>query len=121
MKNIILIIGLLLLSTTVFSQKTKAPKTEIKGDLTEITLYYDNGEIMQHGFYSKTGKLHGGWESYNNDGTRKCIAFYDNGVKVGAWTYWDKNTKTNVVYENNKIISIEKENPNLDKPTIDHH
>ncbi|MFD1294834.1 nicotinic acid mononucleotide adenyltransferase [Lutibacter holmesii] len=121
MKNILFIIGLLLLSTTAFSQDSKTPKTEIKGDLTEITLYYDNGEIMQHGFYDKTGELHGGWESYNNDGTRKCVAFYDKGVKVGTWFYWNKGIKTKVIYENNVIKSIEEVTPELGKPTLDDH
>ena len=121
MKKILCLIGFILLSSTSFSQNTNLLKTETKGDLTEVTLYYDNGEIMQHGAYSKIGKLQGEWESYNNDGTRKCIAFYDDGVKVGTWTYWSNGIKTKVTYENNKIISINNVNPNLEKPTIDNH
>ena len=120
MKKAFFIATLLLFTSITFAQKTNLPKTEKKGTLTEVTLYYDNGEIMQHGFYAKSGKLHGGWESYNDDGTRKCIAFYDNGVKVGMWTYWDKGIKTNVIYNNNKIISIEKVDPDLKNPKNDH-
>ncbi len=113
MKKTFFIATLLLFTSITFAQKTNLPKTEKKGKLTEVTLYYDNGKMMQHGFYAKSGKLHGGWESYNNDGTRKCVAFYNNGVKVGTWTYWDKGIKTNVVYNNNKIISIKKIDPDL--------
>jgi antitoxin component YwqK of YwqJK toxin-antitoxin module len=110
MKNIFFIIFLILFTSTIYSQQTQIPKTEEKGDLKEVTIYYDNGGIMQHGFYTKSGKLHGGWESYNSDGTRKCVAFYNKGVKVGAWYYWNKGIQTKVVYDNNKIISVEKVN-----------
>lgn len=113
MKNILFIVTLVLFTSITYAQNTKLPKTEKKGDLTEVTIYYNNGEIMQHGSYNTAGKLHGQWYSYNEDGTRKCIAFYDYGAKVGTWIYWDKGTKTNVVYDNNKIISIEKVDPNL--------
>lgn len=112
-KLFLLVFALVLFTTTTNAQKTNLPKTEKKGKLTEVTLYYDNGEIMQHGFYTKSGKLHGGWESYNANGTRKCVAFYDKGVKVGTWIYWNKGLKTNVVYDNNKIIKIEKVDPNV--------
>jgi len=111
MKNIFFIIVLILFTSTIYAQKTHLPKIEQKGDLKEVTVYYDNGEIMQHGFYTESGKLHGGWESYNIDGTRKCVAFYDKGVKVGKWNYWMNGVQTNVVYDNNKIINIEKVDP----------
>ena len=110
MKNIFFIVLLILCTSTIYSQQTQLTKTEDKGDLKEVTIYYENGGIMQHGFYTKSGNLHGGWESYNIDGTRKCVAFYDKGVKVGTWYYWDKGIQTKVVYDNNKIISVEKVN-----------
>jgi len=113
MKNILFIVTLLLSFSITYAQNTKLPKTEKKGDLTEVTIYYNNGEVMQHGSYNAAGKLQGQWNSYNEDGSKKCIAFYDYDVKVGTWIYWDKGFKTNVVYDNNKIIRIEKVDPNL--------
>jgi antitoxin component YwqK of YwqJK toxin-antitoxin module len=110
MKNIFFIILLILCTSKIYSQQTQLPKTEEKGDLKEVTIFYENGEIMQHGFFTKSGKLHGGWESYNSDGTRKCVAFYNEGVKVGTWYYWDKGIQTKVIYDHNKIISVEKVN-----------
>lgn len=122
MKNIYVLFVFIFITSVTYSQNTKLPKTEKKGKLTEVTIYYDSGEIMQHGFYSKTGKLHGGWESYFEDGSRKCIAFYDYGVKVGTWTYWNNGEETKVVYDKNKVISVEKVNPETKTPknTIDH-
>jgi len=88
--------------------KQQIAKTEIKGDLKEVTLYYENGTIMQHGFYTENGELHASWESYNIDGSRKCVATYNYGVKVGVWTYFKDNKITKITYDNNKIIDIKE-------------
>lgn len=107
MKYLFLIV--LLASTfTISAQITPQPKKEIKGKLTEITLFYENGNIMQHGFYTEDGTLHAAWESYDNNGSISCIAFYNYGVKVGTWTYFTENKITKIVYNNNKIESIEE-------------
>lgn len=113
MKNLLFTIIFGLFTLIAIGQEKNNIKKITKGGLIEVTIYYDNGEVMQHGSYDTAGKLHGQWNSYNEDGTRKCIAFYDFGAKVGTWIYWDKDSKTNVVYDNNKIISIEKVDPNL--------
>lgn len=118
MKKLLLIFVLGFFTATLYSQQTNLPKKEKKGDLTEITLYYDNGEIMQHGFYNELGELHGGWESYYMDGARKCVAFYDKGVKVGTWSFWNNGIQTNVVYVNNKIIGVEKIDPDSSNKKI---
>lgn len=99
---------LLFFGTIIYAQDTKLPKTETKGDLQEVTLFYQDGSIMQHGFYTKDGKLHASWESYNLDGSPKCYATYNYGVKVGVWTYWNKNKITKIEYDNDKIVKIEE-------------
>ena len=104
----ILLIALMFLTFNSYSQIQSVWKFETKGDLQEVTLYYENGNIKNHGFYTEDGKLHASWESYYIDGSRKCYSTYNFGVKVGIWTYWDKNKITKVEYDNNKIIS-EKE------------
>ena len=65
---------------------------------------------MQHGFYTTEGKLHAAWEFYNSDGSKKCIANYNYGDKVGVWTYWNKNKITKIKYDTNKIVNIEEIN-----------
>ncbi|WP_298365672.1 hypothetical protein [uncultured Lutibacter sp.] len=117
MKSYITVFLFLIFSSCLYAQQTTLPKKTAKGNLQEITLFYDNGNIMQHGFYTNDGKLHASWESYNMDGTKKCYATYNYGVKVGTWTYWSKDKITKVEYDNNKIISIE-EFDNPEKPKI---
>jgi len=107
MKNILLL-ALAFLTFNSYSQENELKKIEKKGDLQEVTLYYESGTIMQHGFYTEDGKLHASWESYNIDGSRKCYATYNFGVKVGIWTYWNNNKITKVEYDNNKIISVKE-------------
>lgn len=110
MKNAILTIAFLLLSITGYAQESKLQKKEAKNGLTEVTIYYENGNIMQHGFYNSQSELHGSWESYNFNGSKKCIANYNKGIKIGVWTYWSKDKITKITYDNDKIISIEESN-----------
>ena len=115
MKNLLFTLAFIFFIPALYSQNKNLPKTETKGTLQEVTLYYENGTIMQHGFYTKEGKLHASWESYNEDGSRKCYATYNNGVKVGTWIYWADNKITKIEYDNNKIVKIE-ESKITDKP-----
>lgn len=108
MNKLFLYLTVLFLGFSVFSQEKPNQKIEPIGDLFEVTIYYDSGKIMQHGFLTKENQLHASWESYYENGNRKCIATYDHGVKVGTWFYWYSDKKTKVIYENNKIVKIEE-------------
>lgn len=106
MKKIFTILLFLGAVFTTQAQEENLKKTEIKGDLVEVTLFYETGELMQHGFYNKAGELHGGWESYNKKGEMTCYATYDQGVKVGTWTYWNEKEITKVTYNENKVVDL---------------
>ena len=108
MKKILILAVVLLCGLGGLAQEKKNQKIVPVGDLFEVTIYYDNGQIMQHGFLNKENKLHASWESYYGNGDRKCIATYDNGVKVGTWFYWYANKKTKVVYLDNKVVETEE-------------
>jgi len=108
MKKLYFFLVLFLFTLSVNAQANKRQKIEKVGELYEVTYYYENGNILQHGFLSKEKKLHASWESFNENGTRKCVGFYDNGIKVGPWLFWNNNLRTKVTYKNNKIISVEK-------------
>ncbi len=104
MKKILILAVCMLFGIWGAAQEKKNQKIEPVGDLFEVTIFYDNGQIMQHGFLNKDNKLHASWESYYDNGDRKCIATYDDGIKVGTWFYWYADKKTKVVYEDNKIV-----------------
>ena len=108
MKRMMILLILSFFSVFVFSQDRKNQKIEAIGDLFEVTIYYENGSVMQHGFLTKENELHASWESYYDNGNRKCIALYDHGAKIGTWYYWFMDKKTKVVYEDNKIIEVEE-------------
>ena len=107
MKNLILLFAIVLFS----SQSLKGQEDNMKmvnlGSLFEVTIYYDNGNVMQHGFLTPQNKLHASWESYYEDGTKKCVATYDNGVKTGIWYYYYKDSTKRVTYKDNKIVEVE--------------
>jgi len=105
-----IIISLFFVFCTIFSysQERKNQKIEPIGDLFEVTIYYDDGNIMQHGFLTKDNELHASWESYYPNGNRKCVAIYNHGDKVGTWYYWFMDKKTKVVYNKNKIVKVEE-------------
>ena len=118
MKNLLSFISFIIITSFVYSQDSDNRKIVPVGDMFEVTIYYDNGSIMQHGFLSKDLNLHASWESYYMDGRKKCYATYDEGIKVGTWYYWYDNKITKVQYEDNKVIKVvdyDYENINLDK------
>ncbi len=108
MKKIVISMFFVITCNFTFAQETKNQKIEPVGDLLEVTIYYDDGAIMQHGFMTNDHKLHASWESYYSNGNRKCVAIYDHGEKVGTWYYWFMDKKTKVVYEKNKIVEVEE-------------
>jgi len=81
-----LILLVLALSVTAFAQNIK-PKYEIKGNLIKVTYFYDNGQIMQEGFY-KNGKVLGKWTSYIETVAKNTVGDYNNGYKIGKWFFW---------------------------------
>ena len=104
MKKLILIFALLVAGYG-FAQKPNV-KLEKVGDLTLATYYYDNGKIEQQGTFNNEGKLQGKWVSYDIDGNKLSIGYYDNGLKVGKWVFWQDGVQKEVEYKNSKITNV---------------
>ena len=85
------------------SDKSK-PKSQDSGSKTPVLDNFSRDLIKS----AEEGKLDPAWESYNLDGTRKCLATYNYGVKIGTWTYWNDNKVTKIEYDNNKVVKIEE-------------
>lgn len=108
MKKFSITIALLFFFFLGFSQQKQIKKIKRVGNLEEVTIYYENGKVMQHGFLTKKGKLHASWESYYENGNKKCVATYNKGKKIGTWFYYKDDKKTKVTYKDNKIVKVEK-------------
>ena len=89
----------------VYSQNDTKTKYEQKGDLVEATIYNDNGQIEQHGFF-KNKKLHGTWTYFNEEGEKVSIGSYVNGVKTGKWRFKNDNVVKEVEYVNGKVVKV---------------
>ncbi|MGB3775046.1 MAG: nicotinic acid mononucleotide adenyltransferase [Leeuwenhoekiella sp.] len=107
MKNIIMIfalVGGMFLANA--QEKVKGDYVK-EGNLIKATLYHDNGEISQKGFYTKQGKLEGTWMSFDQEGNKTAEAHYANGQKTGKWFFWqDDNILKEVDYDNSKISAV---------------
>ena len=77
-----------------------------KGNLVEATLYHDNGQISQRGFYTREGLLQGTWVSFDTSGKKTAEAHYDKGQKTGKWFFWQDNILKEVDYSNSRITSV---------------
>lgn len=111
MKKIILVTFIFFTFNFLLAQQESNVKMVQLGSLFEVTIYYNNGKIMQHGFMTPKNELHDAWSSYYEDGTIKCEAIYDKGKKVGVWHYYYPNEKTKrVTYQDNKVIKVEELN-----------
>ena len=91
----------------MYAQNDNKTKYEQKGDLVEATIYYDNGNIEQHGFF-KDKKLHGTWTYYNEEGEKVSIGSYVNGVKMGKWRFKNDDGVKEVNYVNGKVVKVTK-------------
>jgi antitoxin component YwqK of YwqJK toxin-antitoxin module len=102
----------LLFCVSAFSQEQKVDYKKIDNDFVQVTYYFaDNNSIVEReGFFNEDGKLHGTWISYDILGNKKVIANYNNGKKVGTWTYFKGDKISVVTYEENKIVAVETKN-----------
>ena len=106
MKKIVAIIMILSVGF-MYAQNDEKVKYEQKGDLVEATIYNDNGQIEQHGFF-KDKKLHGTWTYFNEQGKKTAIGNYENGIKTGKWLIWDNGAVKEVNYLKGKIVKVTK-------------
>ena len=106
MKKIVLMLAVVFIAATTFAQEAPKNIYKLNKDLIEATLFHDNGEIAQTGFYTKDGKLHGEWISYNVDGEKTAIAQYNKGQRVGTWMFYQGETLKEVTYTNNAISQV---------------
>lgn len=108
MKKYILIFAILFISSSVFAQKNKKVTHVEKGDLVEVTYYYADGSVEQQGTFNKEGKLHGLWISFDAKGNKIASGNYENGHKVGTWTFWSNETVKTVKFDKSKITEVKE-------------
>ncbi|WP_269234323.1 toxin-antitoxin system YwqK family antitoxin [Flavobacterium flavigenum] len=114
MKKCVILVAILF-SGILVAQETK-PELEAVGNKVRATYYYDNGKVQQEGFF-KEGKLDGVWVSYDENGNKKAIAEYTNGLKTGKWIYFNDKNICQVDYSNSKINSVK----NLEEKVVAHN
>ena len=103
-KVYVLIIALLCTAALVAQQRTE--KTNKITNLTEVIYYYEDGNIQQKGTFNKKKQPHGKWVSYDNNGDKLSVGYYDAGKKIGKWFFWTNEGLREVDYKNNKIVSV---------------
>ena len=104
MKRIAVILMILSVGFAYAQNDTKT-KYEKKGDLVEATIYNDDGQIEQHGFF-KDKKLHGSWSYFNTSGEKVALGNYVNGVKTGKWLFKNDDIVKEVNYVNGKVVKV---------------
>jgi antitoxin component YwqK of YwqJK toxin-antitoxin module len=100
-----ILIAACLFGGILFAQEANVEYVK-QGDLVKGIFYYDNGVIQQEGTY-KSGKLHGQWVSYDRDGKKNAVAFYNKGNKSGKWFFWKEDKLIEVDYNNNDIAQVQ--------------
>ncbi|MFT7072528.1 MAG: hypothetical protein ACJAX3_001507 [Patiriisocius sp.] len=114
MKNIILVIAVLFSGSMMNAQECSktCAKKEIKnsyvqdGAIIKATLFHGNGEVAQTGTYTKANKLEGKWISFDAEGNKTAIAYYDAGKKVGTWLFYQGTTLKEVSYDKDAIAAV---------------
>ena len=106
MKNLAWMIVLLLTVNVAMAQESAKDSYTLNGDQIDAVLYHDNGVVAQKGSYTKAGKLDGKWLSFDTNGTLTAEAFYNEGEKVGTWTFYNGDTKKVVTYTDSRIGEV---------------
>lgn len=106
MKNLIVLLVACFFVNVAVAQTGKKDIYKLKGDVIEAVLYHENGAVAQTGFYTLDNKLEGEWISYDSNGNKSAVAQYDNGKKVGTWTFYQGTTQKEVVYNDSKIAKV---------------
>lgn len=105
MKKLVLLVAVVLSVTTVMAQDI-SNTYELKGESISATLYHENGVIAQTGQYSKDNKLQGEWISFDSEGNKTAIAYYENGQKVGTWLFYQGDSIKEVTYTDSRIAEV---------------
>lgn len=105
MKKIVVFILVFCVSFS-FAQNELKPKIEKKGELIEVTYFYESGIVEQIGTFNSDGTLHGTWKSFDDKGNKLAIGDYKNGRKVGKWFFWTDNSLKEVDYVDSRIIQV---------------
>ncbi|HHZ64196.1 MAG TPA: hypothetical protein EYN51_01640, partial [Flavobacteriales bacterium] len=77
----------------------------LNNGIAEDLTYYENGNIMEKGYF-KNGSKAGKWVEYYENQQRKSVKYYnENGEPIGKWTTWYENGQkwNSVSYENGKV------------------
>jgi len=118
MKRLILVLVVLFSANVMVAQSCKMKascktKTVCKKDtyvlnngLIEATLFHKNGVVAQTGFYTEDNKLQGEWISFDIKGNKTAIANYNNGDKVGTWTFYQGAIQKEVIYMDSRISKV---------------
>jgi len=106
MKRIVVILMILSVGFA-YAQNDNKTTYKQKGDLVEATIYNDDGQLEQHGFF-KDKKLHGTWTYYNDKGEKVSIGNYVYGIKTGKWLFKNDDGVKEVNYVNGKVVKVTK-------------
>lgn len=103
MKNVFLSLVMIVFVGQLTAQENNVTYKSSKKQ-TEITTYYDNGQVKEHGFFNKEGALDGNWVQYDEAGNVMVQGEYADGMKVGKWLFWKGDTLKEVDFQANKIV-----------------
>ena len=102
-----LLVAAALVGVVSFASAQEKKNVYVKeGNLIKATLFHDNGQVSQTGYYTEDGKLQGEWISYDTDGVKTAAANYENGKKAGKWFFWNDDTLREVDYSQSQITSV---------------
>lgn len=106
MKKIVMMMVFVFGASVAIAQEAPKDTFKVNKGLIEATLYHDNGQIAQTGFYTKDNKLQGEWISYDAQGNKTAVAQYSKGQRVGTWLFYQGDILKEVTYTNNAPTSV---------------
>ncbi|MFT4981670.1 MAG: antitoxin component YwqK of YwqJK toxin-antitoxin module [Bacteroidia bacterium] len=115
MKNFMMLIAVVLVSSLGFAQTSNYEDGSVKsqytqqGDLVAVTHYYESGMVKETGFF-KNEIPEGKWETFSEEGTKTAELNYQEGKRHGEFRVWDEfaSTYTEMHYSNGDVVVANK-------------
>ena len=79
-----------------------------KGNTIESTVYHDNGNVAQHGYFNMANDLDGAWISYDVSGEILAQGNYREGKRIGTWYFYNTEEINQVQYQDGRITQVNR-------------
>jgi len=106
MRTIAFLMVLSLYGIGINAQNQELQNFTKSGEQIEAQYFHSNGNVAQIGSFNLKNQLDGLWTSYDVAGRKLSQGQYQDGKKIGLWSFFQNSKLVLVEYDESKIIQV---------------